>query len=425
MKTVLAMALLAAAALAQAPLQASGKLLAVRVSGSARFAQPELVAATGLQPGAPVSDSLLKEAADRLAATGMFTEVGYTFVVNPSGTTVEYKVNDVMSLLPAQFDNIVWLSDSELLAELKKRVPLFTGQVPNNGDMYNQIAAAIQAILQQRGVSAAVHGFPVTPQTGGTILGFTFSAEGVKIPIRSVEFPGASPEMKEILQKSNAELLSGDYSFSRAEAFDRLNVLPQYRSRGYLKAATQAPAAQLVDPATNAVTVSLPVVEGPQYRLAGLEWKGNAALPSSELAKAVKLHPGDVLNQVQLDGDLDAISKVYANHGYLDARLQPEFVLDDAARTALAQVDINEGTQYSMGAVNFEGVSPDTATRLAKMWKIKSSQPFDGGYALEFMKDLYRAFDFRAINLKESLNKHPENHTVDVTFTFAKMASSN
>ena len=61
---------------------------------------------------------------------------------------------DEKSLYPLRFDNFVWLSEADLLAELKRRVPFFQGQVPGVGHMSDQVAEQLEAILKEKGVQA-------------------------------------------------------------------------------------------------------------------------------------------------------------------------------------------------------------------------------------------------------------------------------
>jgi outer membrane protein assembly factor BamA len=107
----------------------SDKITEIRVLGSQRFQSSELSAATGLKIGGAGDDAALKQAADRLAESGMFTNVTYSYVSSPQGTQVKFQVNDADKLYPVNADNFVWLSPSELQNELKKREPLFRGEV--------------------------------------------------------------------------------------------------------------------------------------------------------------------------------------------------------------------------------------------------------------------------------------------------------
>ena len=347
----------------------SSKLTEITVTGSTRFQTPELVRSTGLTLGQGATEDTLKNAANRLASTGMFTEVSYSYTSNPQGMRVEFQVHDTAKLLPAHFDNFVWMSQPDLLKKLGEREPLFSGEIPAAGDMYQHLAEDTKAILTEMGVAAtAVNAFPEAPQTGGDIFGFVYRVEGVKLPIRNVELPGVSPGLKTVLQKTaNDALLGQDYSRTRLSSAEALDLLPQYKTRGYLRADFGTATATLIDRNTGSVDVILPVAEGAIYRLANIGWSGNTVFSANEFGKIVKARPSEPLNQVELEENLGSISKIYGTNGYIDARLKPSYRFDDTANTVAVDVDVHEGDQYKMGRVTFEGLSPSASASLSKL----------------------------------------------------------
>src|SRR4051812_28232838 len=94
----------------------------VRASGSKRFAEQDIVRASGIEKGQrSLSLDQVKDAAAKLLALGTFIEVSYRHSAAPGGMKVEFVVKDSADFVPADFDNIVWLSPAELMAELRKR----------------------------------------------------------------------------------------------------------------------------------------------------------------------------------------------------------------------------------------------------------------------------------------------------------------
>ena len=111
---------------------AAGKLVALKVTGSQRYTEKEILPASGLQLGQSVGEGDFKEAARRLGDTGLFSDVVYSYSYSGSETKLELQLTDVekSKLVPADFENIVWFTDAVLLNELQTRVPLFKGFVP-------------------------------------------------------------------------------------------------------------------------------------------------------------------------------------------------------------------------------------------------------------------------------------------------------
>jgi outer membrane protein assembly factor BamA len=399
----------------------STRLIEIKVVGSQRFQPDELAAATGLKPGDKGDESALKQAAERLAESGMFGNVTYSYISEPKGTRVKYEVNDTDKLVPIHVDNFVWLTPAELVAELGKREPLFRGEVPNAGEMYNKLADDMKSLLGDLHVTATVRVLPEVPQRGGDVTGFLYTVEGVNLPIRSLEFPGIAPEMNSALQKIAASsLISSNYSRSRVRTIAVLDFLPQYRMRGFLKAAFDEPLAALQDRATGSVAVRLPVNEGLQYKLSNVQWSGNRAFSNDELAKAIKGKVGTPLNQVQLEEDMGGISKVYGTRGYMEAHLEPKFSFDDAGPSVAAEIQVREGDQYHQGDVQFTGLTESAAAALRKIWKLHPGDVYDTSYPNLFLKDASRQFDFSQMQVAVALQTHRESKTVDVVVRFTR-----
>src|SRR5512141_837509 len=76
----------------KAPQQAP--LVAVHVSGSERFKEADIVAATGLTVGATVGPAEFQEAANKLVSSGAFESVEYKFAPAGTGYNLTFKVAD-------------------------------------------------------------------------------------------------------------------------------------------------------------------------------------------------------------------------------------------------------------------------------------------------------------------------------------------
>jgi outer membrane protein assembly factor BamA len=391
--------------------------------GSQRFSDKELVAASGLKIG-DSGETAMKQAADRLAESGMFTDVSYNYVTAAQGTKVKLQVTDAQGFIPIHADNFVWLSQTDLISALEKREPLFRVEIPNGGEMYNKLAQDMQAILADMHVNSTVTVMPQTTQAGGTIIGFLYKVEGVNIPIRSVGFPGASPDMNAVLEQvAGRILINQDYSESKMLANEHYDFLPEYQKRGYLKAEFGEPVFTVQDPATNSVAVQVPLKEGLQYKLASVTWLGNKAFAANDLMHALECKPGQPLNAILLDENLGGLTKIYTTRGYMDVHAKPVFTFDDATQTVSAEIDVKEGDQFHMGQLQFVGLSDDAAASLRKLWKLTSADPYDSSYPNFFINQAARSFNFSHIRIATEVHAHNDTKTVDVAIHFTQTGS--
>ena len=65
------------------------KLLAIKVTGTKRYSENDVIAASGLQLGATVVEDDFKKAARHLADTGAFTDIAYTYSYSSQGAKLQ------------------------------------------------------------------------------------------------------------------------------------------------------------------------------------------------------------------------------------------------------------------------------------------------------------------------------------------------
>ena len=102
---------------------AAYRLIGLKVTGTQRFTEKEILPASGLALGQNVAEADFKEAARRLGDTGLFTDVAYSFSFSPTGTKLELQLTDIeeSKLIPAHFENFVWFTDAQLLTEIQRQ----------------------------------------------------------------------------------------------------------------------------------------------------------------------------------------------------------------------------------------------------------------------------------------------------------------
>jgi outer membrane protein assembly factor BamA len=248
----------------QAP---SYRLEKINFVGSSRYSQDQLLAASGLRIGAAVSAQGFQDAATRLSQSGAFSEVKYRF----NGAEAEYQLIDNPQFVPCTFENIVWMNDSELIAALRQKLPLFTGEVPLNGDLSNQVGQGIESVLKEKGIDASISVLPAA-NLNGPVKAMAYAAVTPRVEISQIEFRDASPVRIPTLEKATAALIGTEYRQSMLQDFASNQLRPIYLNQGYLH--VDFGTAEAVPVATSAalakVKITVPVREGAVYRFSAL-----------------------------------------------------------------------------------------------------------------------------------------------------------
>ena len=371
---------------------APSKIVSIHVAGQQRYSEAQIVAASGLQPGQDFSEENVQAAVQKLGATGAFDNVEYRYKPEGSGTEVEFNVTESGKLHRFVFDNLVWLSNSEVDEYLRKHVPLFSDLLPESGTVLDEVAAALQQLLANNKIDAQVMHIQYGALGSSNWL-HLFSAMGPQLKITSVQFQGAEGVDPTALKQEAGPLIGRGYSSVQCQEFAKDTFVPLYRERGYLRVAIAAPLARVVAQPTGTGTydieVSYPVIEGLVYNWGSVKWSGNQVLASSDLEALMNMKHGELANGKRIDSGLVQVGQGYGKKGYIEAKVQLEPAYDDVNRVVSYGAAISEGRQYHMGAFTVTGIVPAVAQQIQSKWRLKAGDIYDSTYLRDFgSKDL-------------------------------------
>lgn len=395
------------------------KLNKIEFSGLERFNESQITPITGLQLGASVHVAALNAAMKRLEDTGYFKKVGYNYRYRGDQLDVTFQVEEMKWDLPVVYDNFVWFTDEEIHTAVRRLIPNFGGYAPKSGNVTTTITRALEQLLRERNIAGEVEYTPTYDSLGRVEKDHNFSVKGQKFQICKLRFPGASAVKESDLLRVSKPLMSGDYSRGFLNEFIYGNLVPVYRERGHLRARFQPPRARLAQGSDckDGLDVVIEVEEGPAYTLDKAEWNGNEALSTNELESMLSMKSGDVANGLKVDNALKTIHTAYGKKGYISARAAAKESFDEAKRSVIYQISINEGPQYRMGDITITGASESDANKLKEKWKLKPGDVFDASYPTSYMDDVLSKTG-RGKQYGISVKLDRENKTVNLTVTF-------
>jgi outer membrane protein assembly factor BamA len=417
--------------LAQMPASAR-QLIAIKVTGSKRFPEAAVAAATGLQMGTAVNDDDFKKAARRLGDMGVFTDIAYSFSYSSAGTKLELHVTDAAKFLPARFEDFVWFSDAELRQRIKEHAPLFDGELPLYGRLADEVSDVLQAMLVEKSIPGHVE-YLRTGKPDGPVESINYHVTDVLIQVRNIEFTGAAAADLPALEAAGQRLPDHEYSRSRLNLLVQRQLLPVYYARGYLRAefgepqpkVVKQPAAETEDGPRNqtVVDVTFAVTPGRQYKLKSVEWSGNHEFSTDTLQKMVRAEPGQPANTVRLGDNLKDIQKLYGSRGFITCTIKPDAQFDDAAGTVVIRLDVKEGYVYHMGELEFRGLDNSLTAKLRNAWKIRPGEVYDSTYLSEYLpaahKLLPTALDW---DVASHVTANVRDRSVDVDLIYSVKA---
>jgi len=375
---------------AQTPDAASSPLREVHADGEKFLTESQIVAITGLTPGAQISKNDLQSAADKLVQSGLFTKVSYNFQTKLTGVLVTYHLEE-SPRIPVYFDNFPWFTDSALGDAIRAKLPFFDGTLPEAGAAVDQAVDAVKELLASRGVQGSLEHTVIANPTGeGNVQ--EIRIEGTAIQIAKLEFSDPSLSSSKAVQQYLSEILGKPYSRMTIDLFLAETIRPIYLQQGFLRVKLGPPEVRLAgDPnqkLPSQIPVYVPVAPGDIYRWQDMRWNGNTLVSEFTLSGLLGIKRGDVADGMQIEASWDRVREEYAHRGYLEAKVDPAPVYDDHARTVSYSVSIQEGPQYHFGKMILTGISPAAERKLRAAWPITAGDIFDKAQFEELLAKL-------------------------------------
>ena len=365
-------------------------LARVELVGAKRFSPEQVTQLSGLTLGKPVTVNELNAAAQRLANSGFFEEVKYRYTLAGRRATVVYELREIPWTIPVTFDNFVWFKKEEIVAALQPELPTFDSTLPKSHEMPDRMIRALQTLLESRKIPGRVDFAPEMKLGSSEILQYVFAVKDPSPKLCAVRITGASAIPEKDLVDALRAASGADYSGFSIGNLVKGTLTNMYRRRGHWRVSFAPPAASLTtDPACAGVALELAVTEGTPYGFGGVQWSGNAALPSGKLDAAFGLSMGDIADIDKVDAGLRAARRQYGRIGHLAMRSTYTPRVDDAARRVVFDVQVAEGPQFRMGTLEVIGIDAADADAITKKWRLQQGEPYDEEYALVFqMKEM-------------------------------------
>ncbi len=158
---------------------------------------------------------------------------------------------------------------------------------------------------------------------------------------------------------------TGDYFSPGLLRANSAMVQQYYYSRGFAEATVSAYSE--INDENNTVRIVYEINEGPQYKIESINFTGNAAFSAKELKKEMTskersfFRSGNFVAST-MDQDMQVLLSYYNDNGYIDCvidgyTLEDVTQPDDKYHMVAVNITVNEGSQWLLGTISFEGNS--------------------------------------------------------------------
>jgi outer membrane protein assembly factor BamA len=417
--------LFATAALGVAALPIAGQQFvpqAIQFVGLPDYSEKDLLAASGLKTGTVMTADAMTGCMKRLADTGLFEKLGYSF----DGAKLVVTLSDSSQLFAVRLENIPLAPGFDLEAKLHEKLPLYHGKVPSEGGMLESVKQTLVEILAAEGIEATILAAPFTDMAQNKVTAMTFAETEPPVQIGDIVPDPASapldPKALELLPKITGTAYSNRESPETIQG----TLGDFYRNQGYLEASVSAvqKTAPVIAPDVVRVPFVVSATPGKLYKIAGMQLAPDMLVAQAEFDKQSHIHPGDVADGERVRDNLHYLDRQYHNKGFILARIIATPSYDRANGTVSYAVSAEPGQQFTMGALTIENVTDELRGAMYSVWKMPAGAVFNEGAILNFFTSgnanpkLERVF--AVADIKYTLKPDMDTHKVDVVLRLEK-----
>lgn len=390
------------------------KLGKISITGAKNFTPEQVLAMSGLTPGASVTKADFDAAQQRLLDSGLFETVAYRYTPGAAGAeyTATFEVKEIDQIYPYRFDSLPG-DEKVLRALLKEKEPRFGERIPPTEPVLRRFAAILMEHYKAGGTDLAIGGRLLPNDKGQLEVVF----QPTSLPaVAEVTFTGNKTIPTQTLQQAIAGTAIGAiYTENRFRQILDNTIRPLYEADGRLRVKFPKIETKPAEGVKGLIAV-VDVAEGDQYKLSDVRITGPMAEEKS-LMKIGAFALNETVNMKSVDEGTDKIEHALKRRGYLSARSVTERKINDAAKTVALTVEVDPGPQYKMGQLTIEGLDIQTEPHIRKLWALKPNQPFDVDYPDLFVAEMPNVLDNLG-KTRAAVNPDPGTLKVDVVVIF-------
>ena len=405
---------------AEAPVPTKWPVERLVVEGNRNYAADQVLAVAGLKIGQLAGKEEFEAARDRLLASGAFETVGYKFEPGPNqnGYVATFQVIEVEPAYPVRFEAL-GAPAAEIEQVLHAKDPLFsTKKLPATKAVLDRYVGWLQEYLASKGNPEKLAARLTS--VGTDQFEIVFRPARNYPSVAQVTFEGNQGVPQNALRDAIGGVAVGQpYTEERFRELLNTAVRPVYEARGYLRVKFPRVRTEPVKD-VQGLHVFVTVEEGESFQLTKVSIEGPSPLAPDALIKAGEFKTEETANFDRVNEGLEKMRNTLRRSGFLEAKLIPERVLDDAKKTVAVTVRIDAGSQFTMGKLTITGLDLNGEFEMRRIWALTEGKAFNPEYPQLFLNRVREQGLFDNLgNTKSEVKVNDQDHTADVTLTFA------
>jgi len=256
----------------------------------------------------------------------------------------------------------------------------------HSGAIYDPVRAKttirnIEEVYQNKGYLDVRVAFRLIPHANNTAIGLVEVTEGPQVKIGRVEFSGnksfSARKLRGVIETQRHTLLSYVMSTGYLDQkklqsdVDRLQTF--YYQHGYVNAVVSQPT---IVRHGDALTITFPIDEGPQYHVGTVNVAGDILFPAAELEKDLTLKPKTVFSGTDMQHDVLTLSDFYSDRGYAYVNVDPRTQVNPTTQTVDVTYNISPGQEVLVDRIRITGNTKTSDKVIRRELTIQEQEPY-------------------------------------------------
>jgi outer membrane protein insertion porin family len=413
----------------------------IRVIGNRRIPKETILARLFTHVGDTYDPISIERDFNSLWNTGYFENLRIEREDTEKGIILNVFVTEKPTIREINYPGLSSVSQSDLLDRFKKEKVGLSQEGQYDPTKVKHAEAVIREVLAEHGHQfATIKTVVKTIPPASVQVNFNIK-EGPTVKVGKIQFTGNEHVSGRVLRRAMVnlrpvgipyslifeDLFAKTYDSSKLEE-DSERVRQAYRDRGYYAAAVEEPKTQIRDQGGlnwftfrpnkgKRIDILMPIEEGARYRLGTITFSGNKAITNEKALRAqFNIKDGDWFNATVISKGLDNLKKAYGQLGFINFGAIPKPVFDEQKKTVSLQVDIDEGKQFYVSRIEFQGntITRDRVIRRELMLdegQVYNSQAWE--YSLLRLNQL-EYFEPLKVDQDTEAHQDPDAGTVDL-----------
>ena len=387
----------------------------IMILGNVKVEEGVIRGAIKSREGGPFSVEKIREDLKSIFDLGSFTDVQVDIKSNPRGKEVIFIVVEKPSIK----ETLIKGNDKVKLDDIKEKMTLTPRSILNL-EKVKENSEQIRKLYFSKGYYGVKVEYKVDYlETNEAIVTFTIS-EGPKGHIQKIIFKGnkkiKSSELKKVMTTKQRNILS---IITKTGTLDEdvlkndLQLLTAYYyDHGYLEAKLSEPKIDLSNP--KKISIEVDVVEGPEYHLANIDFKGDLLTTKEALFEVLKIKRGDAYSNTAIRKEVNALTEKFANQGYAYVEINPETSVDNKNLVVHVTFEIGKKKRVTYEKIQVVGNTKTRDKVVRRELRVAEGELYNSTN-MNYSRDrLKRTGYFKEVDLTTSPGSTEEKINLDV-----------